>query len=77
MGHNNIFNRYLPALLYLPSTTPFVRASARELLVPFFTPLVMVRPRDSNPQSPAPKADALPTELSILKKLLEKCTLCE
>ena len=32
-------NRYLPALLYLPSTTPFMRASARELLVPFFTPL--------------------------------------
>ena len=37
---NNIFNRYLPALLYLPSTTPFMRASAKELLVPFFTPLV-------------------------------------
>ena len=41
LRHNNyIFNRYLPALLYLPSTTPFMRASARELLVPFFTPLV-------------------------------------
>ena len=24
----------------------------------------MVRPRDSNPRPPAPKADALPTELS-------------
>ena len=22
--HNNIFNRYLPTLLYLPSTTPFI-----------------------------------------------------
>ena len=40
LRHNNIFNRYLPALLYLPSTTPFMRASARELLVPFFTTLV-------------------------------------
>ena len=42
LPHNNIFNRYLPALLkkYLPSTTPFMRAPARELLVPFFTPLV-------------------------------------
>ena len=41
LRHNNyIFNRYLPALLYLPSTTPFMRASARELLVPSFTPLV-------------------------------------
>ena len=40
LRHNNIFNRYLPALRYLPSTAPFVRASARELLVPFFTPLV-------------------------------------
>ena len=38
LRHNNIFN--LPALLYLPSTTPFMRASARELLVPFFTPLI-------------------------------------
>ena len=40
LRHNNIFNRYLPALLYLPSTTPFMPASVRELLVPFFTPLV-------------------------------------
>ena len=38
--NNYIFNRYLPALLYLPSTTPFLRASARKLLLPFFTPLV-------------------------------------
>ena len=35
-----IFNRYLPVLLYLHSTTPFMWASARELLVPFLTPLV-------------------------------------
>ena len=35
LRHNNIFNRYLPALLYLPSTTAFLRASARELVVPF------------------------------------------
>ena len=41
LRHNNyIFNRYLPALLYLPNTTPFMQASARELLVPFFTPLI-------------------------------------
>ena len=34
LRHNKyIFNRYLPALLYLPSTTPFMQASARELLV--------------------------------------------
>ena len=37
---NNMFNRFLPALLYLPSTSPFMRASSRELLVPLFTPLV-------------------------------------
>ena len=39
-----------------------MRASARELLVPFFTPLVWCGP-DSNPRPLAPKADALPTEL--------------
>ena len=58
-----IFNRYLHALLYLPSTTPFMPASARELLVPFFATFGMVRLWDLNPQPPAPKADALPTEL--------------
>ena len=52
------FNRYLPALLYLPSTTHFLRASAWELLVPFYT-FGMVRPWDSNTQPPAWKADAL------------------
>ena len=40
LRHNNILNRYLPALFYLPSTIPFMRASARELIVPFLTPLV-------------------------------------
>ena len=43
------FNRYLPALLFLPSTTPFTWASARKLLVPFFTPLdgvIMIRTQD-------------------------------
>ena len=41
MANNYIFNRYLPALLYLHSTTPFVRASVRELLVLFFATLVL------------------------------------
>ena len=59
--HNNyLFKRYLPALLYLPSTTPFLRAPARELLVPFFTPLIWcghgIWTHDL--------WDALPTELS-------------
>ena len=40
-----------------------MRASARELLVPFFTPLVWCV-RDSNPRPLALKADALPIELS-------------
>ena len=40
-----------------------MRASAREQLVLFITPLVWCD-RDSNPRPPAPKADALPTELS-------------
>ena len=35
MRHNNILNRYLPAFLYLPGTTLLLRASARELPVPF------------------------------------------
>ena len=64
LRHSNILNRYLPALLYLPSTTPFMRASARELLVPFFYTFGIVRPWDSSPQPPTPKEDALPTELS-------------
>ena len=44
LRYKNIFNRYLPALLYLPSTNPFMRESARELLFPFFTPLVWLGP---------------------------------
>ena len=40
-----------------------MRASARKLLVPFFTSLVWWG-SDSNAQPPAPKAEALPTELS-------------
>ena len=40
-----------------------MRVSARELLVPFFTPLVWCL-RDLNPRPPALKADALPIELS-------------
>ena len=34
----SLTDTYLPVLLYLPSTTPFMQASARELLVPFFMP---------------------------------------
>ena len=40
-----------------------MRASARELQVPFFTPLVLWR-LDSNPRPLPLKAGALPTELS-------------
>ena len=39
LGHNNISNRYLPVFISLAQPL-FMRASARELLVPFFTPLV-------------------------------------
>ena len=40
LRHNNyIFNRYLPVFISLAQPL-FMRASARELLVPFFTPLV-------------------------------------
>ena len=40
-----------------------MRASARELLVPFLTPLVW-RDRGANPRPTAPQADALTTRLS-------------
>ena len=40
-----------------------MQASARELLVAFFTSLVWCG-GDSNPRPPAPKVDTLPTELS-------------
>ena len=64
MRHNNIFlaDTYLPYSIF-PAQPLFMRASAWELLVPFFTPLVWCD-RVSNPRPPAPKADALPTELS-------------
>ena len=42
LRQNNILNRYLPALHYLASTTPYMRVSARELLVPSFTPLAQI-----------------------------------
>ena len=56
-------NKYLPAFLYLPSTTLLLRASARELPVPFLTPLVW-RGRGANPRPSDPEADALTTRLS-------------
>ena len=40
-----------------------MRASARELLVPFLTPLVW-RDRGANPRPTAPEADALTTRLT-------------
>ena len=40
-----------------------MRASTRELLVPFLTPLVW-RDRGANPRPAAPEADALTTRLS-------------
>ena len=48
-----------------------MRASARELLVPFLTPLVWCSP-DLNSQPTAPKADILPTGLSRLCLLIKK-----
>ena len=61
----SLSDTYLPVSIFLAQPL-CMRVSARELLVPFFTPLVwgMVRPRDSNPRLPAPTGDALPTELS-------------
>ena len=41
-----------------------MRASASQLLVPFFYTFGMVRPWNSNPRPLAQRADALPTELS-------------
>ena len=61
---NNIFNRYLPALLYLPSTTPLYASVSKGAASTIFYTFGMVRPCVSNPQPPAPKADALPTELA-------------
>ena len=64
LRHNNIFNRYLPALLYLPSTTPLYASISKGAASTIFYTFGMVRLRDSNPRPPAPKADILPTELS-------------
>ena len=64
LRHNNIFNRYLPALFYLPSTTPLYVSVSKGAASTIFYTFVMVRPRDSNPRHPAPKVDTLPTELS-------------
>ena len=54
---------YLPALLYLPSTTPLYANVSKGATSTIFTPLVCAA-RDSNPRPPPPKADDLPTELS-------------
>ena len=64
LRHNNIFNRYLPALLYLTSTTPLYASLSKGAASTIFYTFGMVRPRDSNPGPPAPKAAALQTELS-------------
>ena len=56
LQHRNIFNRYLPALLNLSSTIVFMRASARDLLVPL---LHLCYGAET-------EAAALPTELSRL-----------
>ena len=50
---------------YLPSTTPFYASVSKGAVILYhFYTLCMVRPPDSNPRPPAPKADALPTGLS-------------
>ena len=60
---------------YLPSTTPYMRAPARELLVPCFTPSVWCG-LNKNPRPPAPKADSLPAELSGLSNFYNKRFAC-
>ena len=59
--HNNILNRYLHALLYLPSTTPFNASFSKGDASIIFSTFGMVQPCDSNPHPPAPKADTLLT----------------
>ena len=61
--HNNIFNRYLPALLYLLCTTLFYVSVSKGAASTIFYTFGMLRPRDWNSRPPALKADALPTEL--------------
>ena len=58
----SLTDTYLPYSIFLAQPL-IMQASARELLVPFFTPLVWCS-LDLNPQPSAPKADALPAELS-------------
>ena len=48
-----------------------MQGSARELLVPFFTPLVWWD-RDSTPGPPTPKEDGLPTVLSAVPRFTGK-----
>ena len=64
MRYNNIFNRYLPDLLYLPSTAPLYASVSKGAASTISYTFGMVRLRNSNPRNPDPKADALPTELS-------------
>ena len=61
LRRNNILNRYLPALLYLPSTTPFNGSVSKGAASTIFYTFGMVRRQDSNPRPPAPKADTLAT----------------
>ena len=54
LRHNNyIFNRYLPAFLYLPSTTPLYASISKGAASAIFYTFGMVRPQDSNPRPPA------------------------
>ena len=71
---HNIFNRYPPVFLflYLPSTTPLYASLSKGAASTIFYTFSMVRPSDSNPRPPAPKADALLTELSR-RKLMFPC----
>ena len=63
LRHNNyIFNRYLPVFISLAQ--PLYASVSKGAASTIFYTFGMVRPRDSNPRPPAPKADALPTELS-------------
>ena len=61
---HNILNSYLPTLLYLPSTTTFYASVSKRAASTIFYTFGMVQVWDSNPRPPAPKGDALPTELS-------------
>ena len=61
LRHNNyIFNRYLPVFISLAQPLFYASISKGAASTIFYT-FGMVRPQDSNPRPPAPKADALPT----------------